>query len=508
MARKLQYPSLSFTALAPELANRGYFPSWFQPLATPRWDVPRKEAALVSSGFVPSNWPVPFVEPVRLSSWWQALSEPTRRGPTINPHAVPSYFGTETTPIEKIEGVKFRSWPPFNEPIRVAARSEAALVSAGFVPSNYPIVVVVTPSIGYLQPLSEPVRRIPSALPHGYPAVFQDSRAVVEVTKWQQPLSEPTRRGATINPHAIPSNFGVEFTPIETIQGPRFRSWSQEPDPVRRVATAFPHALPNVWQGDKPIVEISKWYAPLAEPVRPPLRSDAGIISQPVFTPPAVTAPSIGWFVQDQIPVRSRAQGPSPSEAAPIRFTIPSIGFFGQDVVPVRPVARPTPFDVFNAPFTPARAVPSIGWLVQDQPPIFPKRFPVQTIIEAAPVFFRTPSFGWFDPGATPRWSRQFPVQQQVDDARSIFITPPPPVPPFGGWGNTYSNFPAIAFRALGRDIALGSSSGDSSPPVFPTLPPAPPVSVGEFNIGGPQLHDLFPIVTLSDKYDLRKRTG
>lgn len=202
-------------------------------------------------------------------------------------------------------------------------RRAAALTTAVFASGCFFVGVPTSPSIGWLRPLSEPVRPAPSLARAQLVASVLGAVPIVPVVApsmdWIRPLSEPVRAAPSLyRAHILSSVLGA--VPIIPATAPAF-----------------------------------DWYRQLNEPVRPGaaiLRAALGTGITLVIPPPA---PSIGWNVALSLPTRRPpALGPHNQQAtargalAPLQTDIRMGTWF-------RPLAEPTR----RAPALPTAAIPS-----------------------------------------------------------------------------------------------------------------------------------------------------
>jgi hypothetical protein len=340
---------------------------------------------------------------------------------------------------------------PASEPVRLSPPIEPGW----FVAITEPTLYVEPPGLSWWEPASQPVFALPPIPEAGGLYVAEPNEWAIQVTiDWYQQASEPV--------FALPPvDVGGEVAPLEpTLYAePPALSWFQpvsqpvlplEPSPE---AGGLYTAEPSEW----PVtITLDQWYRPASEPILPAAPVETGwcvsILEPTLYTAP----PELSWFQPISRPVLAL---PSPVEAGGIYVAEPSEWAVVTVIDWYRPIAQPI------VPLLPVES----GWQVEPveptlyvQPPILSWQQPTsQPVLPLAP----SPEAGGIyicDPSDWPavtvtldQWYR--PTGQPV--------LPLLPVDP--GWWTTSSE------PSLYTDPPELSWYRPASEPTLP-LPPAP----------------------------------
>jgi hypothetical protein len=226
--------------------------NWQQPLSEPV-----RQRAVPSSQVYGPVYVEVVGETVTLDKWHQPLSIPVRQKERTQPDSVTYVYPVPVSGTDDVRFSGFETSVPYERTL---------LYQSLFQPVDFggaaPEVVTVDK---WLNPLSEPTRRVSSPTQQARFAAFVGSDASRD-TNWFLPLSEPTRPAA---PQAVQARFGV-FVGSDSA---RDTNWFQAfSTPIRRtVRVDYPSFTYGYYvEPAEPPAEVfaSAWLVPLAAPVR------------------------------------------------------------------------------------------------------------------------------------------------------------------------------------------------------------------------------------------------
>lgn len=154
---------------------------------------------------------------------------------------------------------------PLSEPVRTppATVAEGGSVGLGLPLPRAPFVATQ---------LAEPVRPQPQTqylAPTGDLVLTDAQRPeTVEMSKWFHPLSEPVRLPPPSPEGGLSYVIETDVLEAKPTSGWEFQQpYQQPPPPARQYQSSFEVVLPESLRGET--IEMSKWFVPMSEPVRP-----------------------------------------------------------------------------------------------------------------------------------------------------------------------------------------------------------------------------------------------
>jgi hypothetical protein len=380
--------------------------------------------------------------PVVSFSYFNWLSDPTRRVPIAeHKYEFSAYF----TPAAAFTTFWFN---PLSEPTR----------RTGFPPhysKGKTFFSTATPSTDFINQLSEPMRLKPIA-EHKYEfsAYFTPTAVVTPSLSWFSPFSEPARRVGFPPHYSKGRSFFSTATPSIG-----FFNWLSEPVRMRVLATAQQQSL--IYSGFTPAPPVSFWWYPLSEPTRrvgfPPHYSKG----RSFFS---VAIPTVDWAMTWSTPPQYMASWKTADNSVNFIAVIPNLSYFNHLSEPVR--AKPG-LDVTKQPFLSGYGslnptAPSFGYFNWLSEPVREKiglqtRLQPTTVLGQPPIL---PSYGYFNQLSEPvRQKAGVLVGQQKD----FIFGYTPTIPSFG-----YFNWLSEPVRQkVGLQVRLQSSAALGLPQII-----------------------------------------